>query len=392
MKHTFTFVFFVAAISVFGQTEKGNSFISGNISMGYSVNAYPKEALRKSNYSSVSVGVSYGRFVKGNIVWRTSFYGGVSRNFDRSNTASPTTTIIYPNSSYSLSSVGLYYFGKDRWRGFVGGGINAYGNYYKTISKQIGGTFPYDDAQKRSNFTINPLFEVGAVYFFNRHLALQLSATANSFPMNLAGLSTGLVYWVKPASFEVESKELTALQKGRWLLGAGFDINTARFKNTNPNYSDPTRNTDNEGSFNLQIGKFVKDRTRVGVYLGYSTRKNINTYNNGQKNENYSTNYTIGLYGRKYLVPARFTPYIGFQLNYDRGESKLIVNNSNMGSLHINNYSLGSSLGLAYIISHHFLVEAQLAEFNLNHTPESKIWGVNLNAGFRPNFSLSYVF
>lgn len=126
------------------------------------------------------------------------------------------------------------------------------------------------------------------------------------------------------------------------------------------------------------------------MYLGYSTRKGINTYNNGQKSENYSTNYSIGLYSRKYLMPTRFTPYIGFQLNYGRAESKQIVNNSNMGSSHSN--SLGSSLGLAYIISNHFLVEAQLAEFNLNHRPESKIWGVNLNAGLRPNFSLSYVF
>jgi outer membrane protein W len=392
MKHTFTLIFLVVSISAFGQTEKGNSFISGNLSTGYSFNAYPKEAMRKSNYSSLSVGVSYGKFVKDNIVWKNSLYGGFSRNFDESNSSAQTTSIIYPNNTVSISSVGLYYFGKDRWRGFVGGGISGNGSFYKTISRQTGGTLPYDYTQKRSNFTINPLFEVGALYFFNKHLALQLSATANSFPINLSGFSTGLVYWVKPTSFEVESKELTALQKGRWLLGAGFDINTSQVKNTNPNYSAIARDTENEGSVNLQIGKFVKDRTRVGVYVGYSTRKNIDTFNNGQKNEIYFTNYTIGLYSRKYLVPARFTPYIGFQLNYDRAESKQIVNNSNMGSSHSNNYSLGSSLGLAYIISNHFLVEAQLAEFNLNHRPESKTWGANLNAGLRPNFSLSYVF
>ena len=392
MKHTFTFVFLLLSISVFGQTEKGNSFISGNISTGYSVNAYPKEALRKSNYSSLSVGVSYGKFVKDNIVWKNSLYGGLSRNFEQSNSSSQTTSIIYPNSTISLSSVGLYYFGKDRWRGFAGGGINVNGNIYKTKSKQTGSTLPYDYTQKRSNFTIRPIFEVGALYFFNRHLAVQLSAVTNSFPMNVVGFSTGLLYWVKPTSFEVESKEFTALQKGRWLLGAGFDINTTRFKNTNPNYSYTAHDTENEGSVNLQIGKFVKDRTRVGVYLGYSTRKDIDTYNNGQKNENYSTNYNIGLYSRKYLVPARFTPYSGLQLHYGRTEYKKVVNNSDTGSSQSNNYSLGSSLGLAYIISNHFLVEAQLAEFNLMHTAESKTWRANLNVALQSNFSLSYVF
>ncbi len=392
MKYTFTFVFFVAAISVFGQTEKGNSFISGNISTQYSAGIYPKEWPRKSNEAGFSTGISYGKFVKDNIVWKNSLYGGFSRNFEQSNSSSQTTSIIYPNSTISLSSAGLYYFGKDRWRGFVGGGINVNGSIYKTKSKQTGSTLSYDYTQKRSNFTIRPIFEVGALYFFNRHLAVQLSAVTNSFPMNVAGFSTGLLYWVKPTSFEVESKEFTALQKGRWLLGAGFDINTTRFKNTNPNYSYTAHDTENEGSVNIQIGKFVKDRTRVGVYLGYSTRKDIDTYNNGQKNENYSTNYNIGLYSRKYLVPARLTPYFGFQLNYSRTENKQVISNSGSHSSQSNNYSLGPSLGLAYIINNHFLVETQLADFYLSHSAETKQWGGGLNAGLRPNFSLSYVF
>ena len=130
MKYTFTFVFFVAAISVFGQTEKGNSFISGNISTQYSAGIYPKEWPRKSNEAGFSTGISYGKFVKDNIVWKNSLYGGFSRNFEQSNSSSQTTSIIYPNSTISLSSAGLYYFGKDRWRGFVGGGINVNGSSY----------------------------------------------------------------------------------------------------------------------------------------------------------------------------------------------------------------------------------------------------------------------
>jgi outer membrane protein W len=392
MKHTFTLVFFVVAISAFGQTEKGNSFISGNISTGYSATAYPKEALRKSNYSFFSMGVSYGKFIKDNIVWRTDLNGGITRIFDRSSLGAQTTSVIHPNTTLSLSSVGLYYFGKGRWKGFIGGGINVYGNFYKTKNTETGSALPHDYTQKNSGLAIKPLFEVGALYFFSKHLALQLSATANSFPINTAGLSTGLFYWVKPTSFEVESKELSTLQKGRWMLGAGFGVNTSRYENTEPNNSyTATRNFDN-GNLSLQIGKFIKNRTMVGANLGYSTGKEVQFYNSGQKTTNYSTNYNVGIFLKKYLLPTRFSPYFGIDISYNRAANRQVSDNSGNSSSQNNNYGLGSRLGLAYIINTHFLVETQLAELYAGHTVETKQWGGGLNAGLRPNLSLSYIF
>ncbi len=392
MKHTSTFFFFLVSISAFGQTEKGNSFISGNMSTRYSVNAYPKEALKKFNEFSFSTGISYGKFVRDNILWRTDLYGGFYRIFDQTNAGSQTTTILYPNNTVSLSSLGLYYFGKDRWRGFVGGGINVHGSFYRTKNTETGSSLPYNYTQKKSTFSIKPVFKVGALYFFNKHLAVEIATETNSFPIHTAYFGAGLVYWVKPTSFEVQPKELTALQKGRWVLGGGFDLNTSRFKNTNPYYSTTARETENDGTLNLQIGKFIKDRTRVGLYLGYSNRKDIETYNNGQRIENYSANYNAGIYLKKYLVPARFTPYIGFQLNYGRADYKQITANSGNNTSQSNSYGLGPSLGLAYVISHHFLAEVQLAELYLSHTAESKTWGASLNGGLQSNFSLLYVF
>jgi len=395
MKHTFTFIFFVAAISAFGQTEKGNSFISGNISTGYSANAYPKEALRKSNYFSSSLGVSYGKFVKDNIVWRTNVYGAFSRIFEQSNSLSQTTSTIYPNTVIALSSVGLYYFGKDRWRGFIGGGIDVNGTFNTTKNTETGSAFPYDYIRKNSGFAIKPLFEIGALYFFSKHLALELSATSNSFPMNTAGFSTGLLYWIKPTSFGVETKELTTLQKGRWMLGAGFGINTTQYRSTEPinsNNSYTAKRSHDDGRLFVQIGKFIQNRTMVGVNLGYSTGKDIQSYNSGQKITNYSTNYNVGIFVKKYLMPTRLTPYFGIDLSYNRAENRQVSDNLGNNSSQNNNYELGSRLGLAYIINNHFLVETQLAEFYFGHTAESKQWGGSLNAGLRPNLSLSYVF
>ena len=365
MKHTFTFVFFVAAISVFGQTEKGNSFISGNISTRYSAGIYPKEWPRKSNEAGFSTGISYGKFVKDNIVWKNSLYGEFSRIFNQTNTGSQSTAIIYPNTLISLSSVGLYYFGKERWRGFVGGGLEVSGTFNKTRNKETGGAMPYDYTQKNAMFTLRPVVEAGALYFLNKHLALQLSTKTNSFPINLTEFYSGLVYWIKPTSFDIEPKELTTLQKGRWMLGAGFGVNTTKYRNSDPNNTYTSQRTHANGNLNLQIGKLIKNRTMIGMNLGYSGGKNIQSYNSGQKTTNYSNNYNTGIFLKKYLLPTRFTPYFEADIYYYRGVYKQVSDNLGTNTSQSNIYGLGPSLGLTYIINNHFLVETQLADFYL---------------------------
>lgn len=122
MKHSFTLGLLLLTTAAFAQTEKGNSFISGNISTGYSANIYPKGSPYSSRTFSLSSGVSYGKFFKDDILWRvgvveTMNFNRFVNNFGQSISKSNNT-----NTTFSLSSSGLYFFGKERWRGFVGGG------------------------------------------------------------------------------------------------------------------------------------------------------------------------------------------------------------------------------------------------------------------------------
>lgn len=391
MKHTFTLGLLLLATAAFAQTEKGNSFISGTVSTGYSANIYPKDSPNKAGTFSLSSGISYGKFIKDDILWRIG--AGETMNFTRfvnnSNLNSSKNTNNY--TTFSLSSTGLYFFGKERWRGFVGGGLSISGSFNHT--KQI-----FDGRESgrstETRFSISPLFEVGAVHFFNKHLAIEFAATSNAFPLNVYGLSTGLLYWIKPTSFEAETKQLSILDKGRWAMGLSFDVDKRRVKQNSTNQPSNSRETDeNEADISLQLGKFVKNRTMVGLRLGYTknSSENIST----QNSTNDRNVYRGGVFMKKYLFATRLTPFWEVELNYLRNNEKQ-KNAFYTSDVHFNTFELRPNIGLAYLISNHFLVETQLADLLLNYSTQAnteyKTWSANLSGGLRPNLRLSYVF
>lgn len=108
MKHSFTLSLLLLATAAFAQTEKGNSFISGNISTGYSANIYPKGSPYSSRTFSLSSGISYGKFIKDDVLWRI----GVSETFSRNYWENNNSKLSNPYGSLSLNSSGLYFLGK----------------------------------------------------------------------------------------------------------------------------------------------------------------------------------------------------------------------------------------------------------------------------------------
>lgn len=387
MKHTFTLGILLFVTAAFAQTEKGNSFISGNISTGYSSTIYPKGSPDNPRTFSISSGISYGKFIKDNILWRI----GLSETFSKNHWRSNNSKLSNPYGSLSLSSGGLYYFGKERWRGFVGGGLSISASFYD-INQIVDGRQGL--TSKERTFSIRPLFEAGAMYFVNKHLAVQLSTASNTFPINSYGLSTGLLYWIKPTSFETETKELTILDKGGWALGASFDIDTRRARQNSPNQSFNSNETDeNEVDISLQIGKFVKNRTMVGLRLGYS--KNSSEVISTQNSTADRSVYRGGVFMKKYFFATRLTPYWEVEFDYIRNNQKQKDASTNSTG-HLNTFELRPNIGLAYLISNHFLVETQLADLLINYSSqvntEYKNWSANLSGGLRPNLRLSYIF
>lgn len=397
MKHTFTLGLLLLATAAFAQTEKGNSFISGNISTGYSMIRFNDANSNRSGYSTIAAGVSYGKFIKDNIVWRTDMSESFNFSFVRSEMGFQSTKVNIPTTALSLRTMGLYYFGKERWRGFVGGGINLSGGFTKArkVSNTPNST---DEIQKNNNFSVAPSFEAGAMYFLSKHLAIQLSATTNSFPLGISGFSTGMYYWLKPTSFKVDPNEFSTLQKDRWMVGATFGVNANKAR-YNTQYISQTDMNSSDANINVQAGKFVRDRLIVGASLSYSasqTEVPANTNNTIQYTKNTTNNYNGSVFLTKYLMTTRLTPYVGIRVNYGRTVNtyKSAVLDSQTG--YMNSYSLMPDIGLAYLISNHFFVESQLANFYMFYSVPAnsteKSFGANLSGGLRPNLRLSYVF
>ncbi len=105
---------------------------------------------------------------------------------------------------------------------------------------------------------------------------------------------------------------------------------------------------------------------------------------------------TGSIFLKKYLTTTRLTPYVGIRANYGRAVNtyKSAILDSRTG--YLNSYSLMPDIGLAYLISNHFLVESQLANlymfYSIPANSTEKSFGVNLSGGLRPNLRLSYVF
>lgn len=386
MKNAYVFLLIFSAFSVYGQTEKGNSFIAGNLSTRV------ESALPSGEYSgkwrtfSLESGLSYGKFVKDNILWEVN----VSERFNSS--LSESSRANYRSrggmTDLGVGTSGAYYFGKGRWRGFVGAGLTISAGFSDSETKSDGVLI---SSSNSSNVNIAPLFKAGAVYFFDRHWAIQVATGSNSFPIEIYGVSAGLLYWIKPTSHSAEDTKLSTLQKGRWMLGTniGFQALQADNRVSSSNYLK----SNNEKTFEagLSVGRFISNRTLVGVRTSYGSFTDKEEYSNLQKSTQKREGITGSLFVKRYLASSRFTPYWETSLDYIRTNINLQTN-AYSSSSHDNVYQVRSSLGLAYIVSNHFLVETQLASIGFQYRDPAKTWGANLSSGLSPSFTLSYVF
>lgn len=392
MKNAYVFLLTFSALSVCGQTEKGNSFIAGNFSTRF------ETTLKKENYNSkwrstaVGLGLQYGKFVKDNVLWEINANESIvfSRNVvGRANDNQFRMT----NSGFGIGTSGSYFFGKNQWRGFVGGGIDIGISFTNSKSENRTNTLVNSDY---SSFSVNPIFKAGAIYFMDKQWALKAETNSNSFPINFSGVSLGLLYWVRPTSFRVEEATFSTLQNGNWVVGLDMGLSSLQQKDNNSvvnNYR--VRNNESNYRFGVKVGKFVKDRTVVGVRASVGFAKDKEEYTNVSGNfTRTEEQLSGGVFVKRYLANSRFTPYIESTLNFMRFNSTQKGSSTN-STYHTNTYQLGSSVGLAYLISNRFLVEAELAGLSIYYNSPfgaQENLSVNLSSRLSPSFTLSYVF
>ena len=366
----FTFlVALCAAFTAHAQTQKGNSFVSGSASFSHEVSG-PKSAQRRTFLPQLDL--NYGYFVRDNVALKVET--GVLWQTYRSNMNGYRQNTLSGN----VSVLGSYYFGNSQLRGFVGGGL---GTSFRAANTNNSNNLITSESSQNSFY---PIFEAGGIYFVNRHFALQARAQSRAMPFASASFSAGLVYWIKPQNFAVSNTNTPpTLAKGNWVVGGSFGSESNLENATNGTVK--TRDQKNTTSqVRASLGKFVRDRTIVGLELGYesgSTRFTDRDFKN--------KNYALGVFLKQYWSPNRLTPFSSYGIKFQR--------NTSGGAASSNQYEANVNLGLAYLISPRFILEANLLRFNQTYTSAIGGGGYtaysgNIRGSLSNGFTLQYVF
>lgn len=367
MKQFTLLVAFCATLATHAQTQKGNSFVSGGVGFNYQIFGLKDPQIRSF---APQFNLQYGHFVRDNVALKIQT--GIFWQAFRSKINEYRINQVSGN----VSVLGSYYFGSNQWRAFVGGGL---GTSFQN-SNDNNSNNPNNSQSARNSFF--PVFEVGGIYFVNQHLALQARTQSNVVPFELGGLSVGLVYWLKPQKFEVDNTDkLSTLAKGNWVVGGSFGGDNTRSESFNNGRR--IIQTESEFQMSVSFGKFVRNRTIVGLELGYTSSKS------GIPNtESKSANYALGVFLKNYWSPSRLTPFTSYGLQFQR--------NTFNGIAGSNQYEVKVNLGLAYLISPRFILEANLLRFNQTYlasiNSDYTQYGGNIRGALSNGLTLQYVF
>ncbi|MFD1142912.1 outer membrane beta-barrel protein [Larkinella insperata] len=369
----------LAAVSTLAQaqTEKGQGIWTGNLSVEYSSQ---KNDITPNTYRSHSIqsglALNRGAFFKDN--WLIGVGVSAGLNANRSSRAylnqreKDKTTEL----STGLNGYIRRYWGRDRWRVFLGGGLTL---NYNTINHE-GENVQSPDG---NSFTASPIFQVGANYYLTDRIGLEASTNTGSYPFSLSGVGVGLVILTGVnSSSSAESYEAPQTAKGRWIVGGGFSFITTGGRDNQPGAQEERSNT---FTISPSIGWFVQKNLLLGVSvpLGLSSSDDGSAFV-----------YGINPYVKKYISDNRLRPYVSGDLLYAATRNKSSVNDTKT-----TNHQAGVAVGagLAYLLGERFIVEATLGSvyFNKQFYPENsdyKSWNGGLSATLQPGFTINYVF
>lgn len=278
---------------------------------------------------------------------------------------------------------------------YAGGGVGI--SYTKNAqSQQVFGQILEKSVSQ--NFIVNAQAQLGVIYPVTSRLGLELSAQSNLFPVSINMAQLGLVILSGPSTkIRDETSSVPQLIKGRWLLAGTFNHNVNKGNSTKEGVSSEYRNPST--SFELLPAFFLKDRLLLGIGISAGFRDGVlNGDHVGYASVDGKKPFALGLRPsiKRYFSPAKLTPYTEGFVSYSR-----IMGG---GAPATNSYNAGGNFGLAYLLGKSWIVEARLlaltggySRFGDTEIDVATIFGterfnVKLEAGFKPNFTVSYVF
>jgi hypothetical protein len=357
---------------VLAQTEKGQGIWTGSASFVYS--SLESDQINNAYFShSTSSTLSFNRgvFFKNN--WLAG--GGLNMTLTTMKVGSSTLYRTNTNVNTGLNGFVRRYWGKEKWRVFLGGGLSlGYGS--NNYSGENAGT------TDENSFTVNPFSQVGATYYLTDRIGFEASATSTSFPFNFNSLGIGLTILTGVKSGNSTGNyEAPQTAKGRWVLGGTFEFRT---DGSTPHQPGTDASRGNTFTVAPSVGWFVKKNLLVGVMVPLLI--------NWSK-ETHVYSYGISPYLKKYISDNRLRPFVEGELNYSVARSKSNGVNNPLQKI----ASVNVKAGLAYMLGDRFIVEAALGGVYFNRIIFPKeanlnAWTTGLSASLQPDFSIVYVF
>jgi len=149
------------------------------------------------------------------------------------------------------------------------------------------------------------------------------------------------------ASAQEQEVETYGFNEGDMFVSGSFGIGSTKF---------PDDSKENTFNISPRFGYFLNDFIAIGAQAGYSKQKEENA--NGDDVVDNST-FTIGAFGRYYLMPAQKFSFFG-ELGLGYGTTEDINDNK------VNGVNIDVSPGLSYFVSKHFALEATFGILGYN--------------------------
>ncbi len=149
------------------------------------------------------------------------------------------------------------------------------------------------------------------------------------------------------ASAQEQEVETYGFNEGDMFVSGSFGIGSTKF---------PDDSKENTFNISPRFGYFLNDFIAVGAQAGYSKQKEENA--NGDDVVDNST-FTIGAFGRYYLMPAQKFSFFG-ELGLGYGTTEDIDDNK------VNGVNIAVAPGLSYFVSKHFALEATFGILGYN--------------------------